>query len=327
MRAIDFAELERTVLSHKSTRTMITFHSIGDTDSVASAFSLAEYFTNSTIISPDFITSNSRHILERLGFNHGAIKTTFDDEAEFIVMVDVNNFEDCGTLKGKLAGTNKETLVIDHHTAKDVSNGSLSAFDDETYNSTSSIVFDLLNVLGFKIDSKTAELLASGIVSDSAEFKNASPHTFVQIGKLLDIAKKDYQTLVLDMRHTPAPENRMDAIKSLFNSEVMIRENLVFVIGKGFRANIAADDAIKIGADVALFYSIGSNEISFSARARPLLDRERNMHLGKVMVALAPIINGHGGGHPCAAGAYGRDSGAAQAFINSFMNVLLNRKT
>jgi nanoRNase/pAp phosphatase (c-di-AMP/oligoRNAs hydrolase) len=327
MHAIDFAELKRILGSHKSVRTIITFHSIGDTDSVASAFSLAEYFSNSTIVTPDFITSNSKHILDRLGFPPGTIKNTFDESAEFIVMVDVNNFDDCGAFKDRLARASQEILAMDHHISQSIDKDSFFSFNDEAYNSTSSIVFDLLKSLGFKIDSKTAELLASGIVSDSAEFRNSTPSTFVQIGELLRIANKDYQTLLLDMRHTAAPENRQDAIKSLFNSEVMIRKNLVFVIGKGFRANIAADDAIRVGADVALFHSISSSEISFSARLRPLLDKERSIHLGKVMAALAPIIKGHGGGHPCAAGAYGSEAGAAQEFINSFVNAVLNSKS
>jgi nanoRNase/pAp phosphatase (c-di-AMP/oligoRNAs hydrolase) len=305
---------------------MITFHSIGDTDSVASAFSLAEYFSNATIVAPDFITSNSKHILDRLGFPSGTIRNAFDETAEFIVMVDVNNFEDCGVFKDKLARASQETLAVDHHVTQNIDKDSFFSFSDETYNSTSSIVFDLLRALGSKIDSKTAELLASGIVSDSAEFRNSTPSTFVQIGELLRIANKDYQALLLDMRHMAAPENRQDAIRSLFNSEVMIRKNLVFIIGKGFRANIAADDAIRVGADVALFHSINSSEISFSARLRPLLDKEINIHLGKVMAALAPIIKGHGGGHPCAAGAYGSEASAAQEFINSFINTVLNSK-
>ncbi len=327
MRAIDFTGLGRIVSSHKNARTMITFHSMGDTDSVASAFSLASYFPNATIVSPDFITSNSKHILERLGFAPDAIKGAFDESAEFIVMVDVNNFEDCGAFKGKLAAATQEILIVDHHAAQSNGKDSLFSFNDETYNSTSSTMFDLLKALGSKIDGKTAELLAAGIVSDSAEFKNSTPHTFVQIGELLKLANKDYQALLQDMRHTIAPENRMDAIKNLFDSEVTIRNGLVFIIGKGFRANIAADDAIRIGADVALFYSISSNEISFSARMRPLLDKERNIHLGKMMVSLAPIIKGHGGGHPCAAGAYGSGTSAALAFINSFMNAMLNPKS
>ncbi len=327
MRAIDFNELEHIMLSHKSARTMITFHSIGDTDSVASAFSLAEYFSDATIVTPDYITSNSKHILEKLGFSSSAIKGAFDESTEFIVMVDVNNFEDCGSFKGKMENARQETVIIDHHMLQSIRKDHVFSFNDESYNSSSSMIYDLLKALDFKIDGKTAELLASGIVSDSAEFKNSTPHTFVQIGELLKLSNKDYQALLLDMRHTVAPENRLDAIRNLFESEAMIRNGLVFVIGKGFHANITADDAIRVGADVALFYSISSNELSFSARLRPLLDKERNIHLGKLMVALAPIIKGHGGGHPCAAGAYGRDTSAAQAFIDSFMDVLLNPKS
>ena len=74
MRAIDLNELKRIIASHKSVRTMITFHSIGDTDSVASAFSLAEYFSCATIATPDYITSNSKHMLDKLGFDSSVDK-------------------------------------------------------------------------------------------------------------------------------------------------------------------------------------------------------------------------------------------------------------
>ncbi len=325
MRALDFEELKRTIESHRNSRVMITFHSIGDTDSVASAFSLSEYFPHSTIATPDFITSNSKHALDRLGFHSASVTTSFDKDAELIILVDVNNFEDCGSFKEKLSATAKETLIIDHHAPQNLPRGSILAFEDESYTSTSSIVFDILKSLAFALDGKTAELLASGIVSDSAEFRNSTPYTFTQIGELLKIAKKDYQTLLSDMRRTPAPENRLDAMKDLFHSDVSIKGGLVFSIGKSFHANIAADDAIKVGADAALFYSVGRTEVSFSARLRPLLDRERGIHIGRTMVSLAPLIKGRGGGHPCAAGAYGSDATAVQAFIDSFIEAVAGR--
>lgn len=326
MRAIDFAELKGMIESRRNSRTLITFHSIGDTDSVASAFALSEYFRNSTIATPDYITSNSKHALDRLGFKSASISTKFDGSAELIVMVDVNNFGDCGSFEEKLASAGSEIIIIDHHTPQKISKESVSAFDDESYTSAASIVYDLLKALVFGFDGKTAELLAEGIISDSAEFRNSTPHTFVQIGELLAISKKDYQTLLLDMRHMPLPENRMDAVKDLSRAELSIKGGLLFTIGKSFHANIVADDAIKVGADAALFYSVGSSEVSFSARLRPLLDKDRGIHLGKIMLALAPMIKGRGGGHPCAAGAYGSDSSNIQGFIDGFVAAVVGPK-
>ena len=77
-------------------------------------------------------------------------------------------------------------------------------------------------------------------------------------------------------------------------------------------------DAIKIGADIALFYSESENEISFSARCRPTLDAEMNMHLGRIMRAISGTIEGTGGGHPCAAGAYGPKKEGRDAFVKAF---------
>ena len=49
---------------NRDKRTLLTFHSIGDTDSISSAFALLKFFNNATIATPDFITGNSRRILE-----------------------------------------------------------------------------------------------------------------------------------------------------------------------------------------------------------------------------------------------------------------------
>ena len=38
---------------------------------------------------------------------------------------------------------------------------------------------------------------------------------------------------------------------------------------------------------------------------RSTLDTKFSLHLGKVMQGVGSIIGGNGGGHPCAAGAYG----------------------
>ena len=115
MNIIDFEILRSTLTDYRTKRIMLTFHSLGDTDSVSSAFGLAEYFTNSTIATPDFITANSKRILDQLGFDQNRVTNKFDDAADLVIMLDVNNFEDCGAFKEKLEARKKPILIIDHH--------------------------------------------------------------------------------------------------------------------------------------------------------------------------------------------------------------------
>jgi nanoRNase/pAp phosphatase (c-di-AMP/oligoRNAs hydrolase) len=325
MNIIDFEGLKSTLVAYREKRVMLTFHSIGDTDSVSSAFALAEYFTNSVISAPDFITNNSKRILERLGFGEGRIKTEFDDSADLVIMLDVNNFEDCGSFKDKLKAFRKEILIIDHHAPQSMPKSNVTVFNDEFYNSTASIVYELLKPMGLMITKAIAELLALGIISDSAEFMNASYKTFEQIGELLNIANVDYVSLLPVMQHMASVASREESVKDLLGAKTKVIMGLLFVSGtvKG-HANQSADDAIKIGADVALFHSIGKREIAFSARLRPPLDRALRMHLGQVMKRIAPIISGTGGGHPCAAGAYGPSASNADEFSNAFISEVSN---
>ena len=180
------------------------------------------------------------------------------------------------------------------------------AFNDESYNSAASIVYDVLKSVDFGVERNLANLIATGILSDSAELRNAFPKTFIQIGELLEIAKIDYQSILLEMQHIATIENRAEFINDLFGAQVLITGKLLLVYGRAtVHANKIADDGIKIGADASLFYSISEKEISFSARLRPPLDKVHEINLGKIMKELAPLIGGQGGGHPCAAGAYG----------------------
>ncbi len=321
MGIIDFEILRSTLMDYKTKKVMLTFHSLGDTDSVSSAFGLAEYFNDSIIVTPDFITANSKRILDQLGFDEGRITTKFDDSADLVIMLDVNNFEDCGAFKNKLNARKGPVLIIDHHAAQAMARENVMVFNDEFYNSTASIVYEVLRLAGVMISKSIAELIALGIISDSAEFRNASYRTFEEVGELLNIANVDYVSLLPIMQHTASVDAREQSMHDLFNSKTSVVAGLLFATGiaKG-HANQSADDAIKVGADLALFYSINKKEVSFSARLRPPLDKELNVHLGRIMRDLGPIIGGHGGGHPCAAGAYGPAIPKAVEFASKFVS-------
>ncbi|MDE1868599.1 MAG: DHH family phosphoesterase [Candidatus Micrarchaeota archaeon] len=327
MELLTFDGLKSLLEEHKEKRVMLTFHSIGDTDSVSSAFALSEYMKNATIATPDFITNNCKRMLQRLGFRESMIKTEFDDGADLIIMLDVNNFEECGPFAERLAHFGKKILVIDHHARNEISGHDVLSFNDEGYNSTTSIVYDALERLGHTVGGKTAALIAIGIISDSADFINSFPKTFTQVGKLLETSGMGYSELLENIRHVASPESRLESITGLFGATAEVRHKLLFVYGRAsFHANHFADNALKVGADVSIFYAITGNDVTFSARLRSPLDKELGIHLGVIMRDLAPVINGTGGGHPCAAGVYGKVSGDNyKELINRFISEIGTR--
>ncbi len=326
MRAITLKELKDVVKSYKDKRVLLTFHSIGDTDSVSSAFALLKYFKNGRIATPDFITSNSRRIIEHLGFSQGLITKGFDQSADLVILLDVNNFGDCGSFGKKLEGFSGAILIIDHHAPNKIDKPNVIAFNDESHNSTASIVYELIKSLGIIVDKKLANLIATGIISDSAEFKNAFPKTFIQIGELLDKSGMDYPSMLLEMHHIADVETRKEFIEELFESNITIINDMLILHGAAkIHANKLADDAIRIGADASIFYSTTKKEVSFSARLRPPLEKDYKLHMGALMKELAPIINGQGGGHPGAAGAYGPNISSRKKFLDRFMSEIKRR--
>jgi len=325
MKSIGFNALRSLIQDSRDKKVMITFHSVGDSDSVSSAFALSSYFRHATVVKPDLISSNAARIMKRLGFDPEAVPMTFDSSADLIVLVDVNTFDECGAFRERLASFGKDVLIIDHHAKRNAEIGNVIAFNDETYNSSASIVYSVLESLGFSIDARIAEMLLTGIISDSAELRNAMPDTFMQIGKLLKTAKKDYQEVLEDMSHVADPKAREQTIGDLMHARTEVRDGILFVYGGAHsHANLAADDAIRIGADIALFWSVNEGkEISFSARMRPPLDKRLHLHLGILMQSLARTIKGTGGGHPCAAGAYGPGIGEGREFEDKFREQVL----
>lgn len=320
MEAIDIKRLQEILASYRNKRVLLTFHSIGDTDSVSSAFGMSRYFSNAKIAAPDFITANCKRIMERLGFSEKLISRKFDADADLVVLLDVNNLEDCGAFRAELEKFKRTILIIDHHAPSRVEKDNVLAFNDESHNSAASIVYQLIKG-SVKIDRKLASLLATGIISDSAEFRNAFPKTFVQVGELLEMGGIDYTSLLQEIQHPAAPETREMFIGDLFRSTIRVMNGMLVAQGRArMHANVIADDAIRIGADVSIFYTVDKKEVSFSARLRPPLDRTHKIHLGRLMKELATIIGGQGGGHPCAAGAYGPKKENADKFLNAFVS-------
>ncbi|MEM3227441.1 MAG: DHH family phosphoesterase [Candidatus Micrarchaeaceae archaeon] len=314
-------ELAEFLQTQRGKRVMLTFHSVGDTDAVSSAVALSEYFNEAKIVTPDIITSNANMILNRVGFESMKIPTEFYEKAELIILLDANNFEECGSLEKRISEFPGTIIIIDHHLQNQIDKENLFIFDDENYCATASIIYELLGLLGMQIGKKEAMLLLTGIIADSAELRNSTPMTFEQIGSLLKISKLNYYEIRKIMAKEESAEARAWAIKDLLGAEITISNGILFVSGRAHaHANLSADNAVRLGADISLFYSENENEISFSARLNTDLDKRYNIHLGKIMRELAPIIKGTGGGHPSAAGAYGPLKLAGEEFIRKFFS-------
>jgi len=312
MRAINLDELCKELEAHRGKRVVLTFHTIGDRDAVGSAVALSSYFADATVFTPDFITNNARRMLAYVGYAD-RIKTQFPEGTELVIVLDANNTFALGRLGGKLVPSLAEIIFIDHHAPHKEMTLDAYAFNDETYNSTASIVYEVLKKLGQRVDKSIAMLLLNGIIADSADMQNSSPLTFRQVAELLEIANTSF-SFFSEYFHEAIPAgNRYQAIKDVTSANVEIVGSYVLVYGKATEhANVVADAALRLEADAAVFWSVSSTEASVSARLRAPLDKKLSLHLGAIMEDIGVLIGGTGGGHACAAGAYGTKKESAQ---------------
>lgn len=314
MRKVAFKELCGILKEYKDRKVLLTFHSIGDRDGVGSAAALSSFFTNSIIATPDFITNNAKKMLEYVG-RFGRLETRFHEDSDLAVILDANTPDVLGEFKERLSKFNGSVLIVDHHAPHDDFNGDVSSFNDETYNSTASIVYDALKALGAEVPKDAAFLLLNGIIADSADLRNSSPKTFRQIADLLEISKVDY-SFISEYFHANVPvNNRYETVEDICASKAEIVGDYVIMYGRArARANVAADAALNLGADAAVFWVTTEREASLSARLLSPLDKKLGIHLGLVIEGVAKTVGGTGGGHACAAGAYGpRREGAQDA--------------
>ncbi len=323
IRELDFGALCSTLKRYRNKRVLLTFHTIGDRDAVSSAVALSKYLPNSKIVTPDFITSNARHMLEQAGCTK-KISKPLKLSADVIVALDTNNYEGFGSTKEAMLAFKGETLFIDHHLRPRKIDKDVYMFNDEGYNSTASIVFELLKRLGAKVDRETAILLLNGIISDSAEFRNATALTFAQISELLGLASMQYSDILEYFRQRIPTESRFNLITNIRNARIERVGDYILASGptSSVPPNVIADYILRLGVDAAVFWNIDAKEVSISARLRPPLDRELHIHLGLIMQGVKDLLKGNGGGHPCAAGAYGPNKPAGTDAVNRILDEL-----
>ncbi len=313
---LSFQDLINFLRANKDKKFLITFHSMGDRDGVGSAIALKNYLTKSTISTPDYITNSSKRMIQELSTRID-ITNAFPSDVEGIIALDANNLEALGSFREKILASGKNLLFIDHHLVQSDEEKNATQFNDENYNSTASIIYEVLTNLGASIDNDAALALINGIISDSSEFHNMTSKTFKQLSELLEKTKLKYSEILFRFNEIVPVENRYSTFRDMSEAKAEIVSRYLLVYGKSsMHANIAADAAIKLGADAAIFWMENDKEVSISGRLKPSLENKLSIHLGKIMREVAPIIGGNGGGHPSAAGAYGPNKGELQKALN-----------
>jgi bifunctional oligoribonuclease and PAP phosphatase NrnA len=105
-------------------------------------------------------------------------------DVDLVVTVDVPSRKRLGAL-GDLAGPGQQLLVIDHHASNDLFG--TANFVDQSADSTTMMVADLLDAWGKSIDSDVAHCIYAGLTTDTGSFRWASARALRLAARLVDI--------------------------------------------------------------------------------------------------------------------------------------------
>ncbi|MEM3555833.1 MAG: DHH family phosphoesterase [Candidatus Micrarchaeia archaeon] len=290
--------------SIKEKRVILLIHSLPDLDAVGSSSALSSFFKNSKIISPDQPTAKARKLLRITG---QSIAVGEKLKSDVLIILDTNSYDLLGELADEVRNFKGSKAVIDHHSIHPDSIKAEHVLIDNSYASTSELVYEILKKLNWDVSEKHAVSLLCGMIDDSAGFRNARKKTFSYISELLGKTRMDYQEILRVTETDVDVSQRIALLTACQRASVeRVGDYLIAksIIGS-FEAK-AAEALLSLGADFSFVGCKGKREARISARMRGYLHTELGINLASdVMEKVGRILRGSGGGHPCAAGANG----------------------
>jgi nanoRNase/pAp phosphatase (c-di-AMP/oligoRNAs hydrolase) len=303
-------------------RTLVTFHSLGDVDAVASAIAVSQLLPRSEVAAVDGLSASARHLLTRLSLP--LPRTLAAGELagyDNIVFCDVSNADLLGGFRDAVLAFKGKRLLIDHHVhSKRIPSNAVLI--ESAKSSSCEVVYELFAAARKKPSEKTALLLAAGILHDSAFFKSAGKGTFTAFGHLLSLTRLSYsQVLALVAKHEDASE-RIARLKALQRVQVERQGDLV--VGSCFSSAFelaCATALVGAGCDVAFVANAGRGRISGVKR-----ETLTGLSVGRVMEAAGRAMKGSGGGHENVGGAKGKPELTEKALLKCVEETLAKLK-
>jgi bifunctional oligoribonuclease and PAP phosphatase NrnA len=219
---------------------------------------------------------------------------------ELLVVLDTGSVDRLGPLADR-AGAAGTTLVVDHH----VSNTGFGThhYVDGTAEATAVIVLGVLDAMGAEIDLATARCLYAGLVTDTRNFRAASPATHAMAARLL-VAGVDAEAVTRPLldTHPFSWLAMLSAVLSTAVLEVDAARGLGLVHARVPREEVAGGRQEEVESVIDVLRTTAEAEVAVVLKQ--VGDRRWTASLrskGRVDVAAAAVAMG-GGGHRMASG-------------------------
>jgi len=299
---------------------IILTHHNADVDAIASSLVLKEMLENKgkkvDVGIPESVSEVARKFLD--------VDVKIDpDVTEYknIIVVDTSAPEQLKPIK---IPESKNLIVIDHHIPGALVKNSESYVNPEA-KSCSEIIYQMSKEMGIELTPRTAFLLASGIIYDTAHLRNADVKTFELLVELLKVSDRSYSDILnllwteIDSSERIANLKALKRIKSYRIGNIL----LSFTSVGSFEASVARN-LLRIGADIAIVAAPRKDSIRISGRMRNRLSEKFN--LAEVFSGIEKIIDGSAGGHDVAASANGKNPKSINSAFKEILR-LIEKKT
>ena len=274
---------------------VIARHVSPDPDAIASQIALRDSirlaFPNKTVLAVGVGVAKFKYygILDKQNYE--------DIDNALLIALDVPNMHRIDGIEGLKY---KEIIRIDHHPSEDIK--CLTEWCDVTCSSTCQMVSELIMDTKLGLNTKIAENLFLGMVSDSDRFllKNTTAHTFEVAARLIKESNLDFPPLYDKLYIRPFSEIKFQAY--IINNLVVDESGLAY---------------IKINEDILKEFNVDAstvtnmiNNFNFTADYVVwtfVVEDKRNDQIKVSIRSRGPVINAiankyNGGGHKLASG-------------------------
>ncbi|MBS7622523.1 DHH family phosphoesterase [Candidatus Bathyarchaeota archaeon] len=313
-------------ITRKARGATILTHRNGDPDAVCSAFALRRLLRRwnprlrVVIGTPEGVNRISERIISKFRF---AVESEPRlDDADIIFTVDMNNFEQLGSIASAVRILSRPVVVIDHHHPHPSmrSFASLSLCDEKSP-STCEIICELYRRSRLRPGVQESRVLLVGILYETKYLRLGTSKTLLTVADLIRLGAR-VEGLTSIQESPMDISERLARLKSAQRSKIHhVGEWVVVMSSVGSHQASAARAIIMLGADLAVVGSQDREQLKLSLRSTREFYERSGIHLGRdIAKPLGDYLNGTGGGHSLAAGVNG--SGQLDLALNRCLEML-----
>lgn len=280
---------------------IILAHHNADMDSLCSALALKEALLQFNVDAKVAAAQGVSKRCEKIAREYAILSNPRLEDYDAVIIVDTSSKEQLAPIELD----HKNIIVIDHHSPNNLA-GIAKVSYIESAPSVSEMTYWVIEKMGVTITHKISELIACGILAETAYFRYGNKKTFELFAKLLESV--DYAKIQSTISSPIDQSERIARLKAAGRARIYkAGDSLMAVTEVGSFEASACRGLMSLGADIAIASCMKENEIRISSRGSNEIGKKIDLSKD-VFSKIGDIIDGSGGGHPLAGSANGKNT-------------------